>query len=121
MDPRRRRARLGAQLQQELAAVLQELKDPGIGFATVTGVELSPDLKQAKVYVSVLGTVQDQAETARSLERASPYIRHQVADRLQLKRVPSFRFLLGSYDSRLDELFSEIEGERKPEISKPEP
>ncbi|MDD5355518.1 MAG: 30S ribosome-binding factor RbfA [Candidatus Omnitrophica bacterium] len=67
-----------------------ELKDPRIGFATVTKVELSPDLKYAKIYVSVLG--EGSNKTFKALERAKGYIRKLLAQRIKMRFVPELAF-----------------------------
>ena len=87
-------------LQQEIAAILQkDVKDPRIGFITITGVDVTNDLSLAKVYYSVLGEESARKETAAGLKSAYPYIRGEVARRLQFKIAPELRFL---YDASLD-------------------
>ena len=88
-----RALRLAHQLQQEIAVIIQrELKDPRIGFVTVTRVELSSDLHYAKVFFSCLG---DQAEVARSqeaLEHSAMFIRGLIKKRFRLKIIPAITF-----------------------------
>ena len=87
-------------LQQEIAAILQkDIKDPRIGFITITGVDVSNDLSFAKVFYSVLGEDSAREETAKGLKSAYPYIRGEVARRLQFKSAPELRFY---YDASLD-------------------
>jgi ribosome-binding factor A len=74
--------------------ISRELKDPRIGFATVTRVEVSPDLHHARVLVSVLGTPEEQAGTMAGLSSAAGFIRHEIGHRLTLRRVPELTFLL---------------------------
>ena len=67
-----------------------ELKDPRLGgFATVTEVRMTPDLKQAKVYVSVMGTDAEERSTIKGLAAAAGFIRHELSERLQLRRAPN--------------------------------
>ena len=72
--------------------ILQEMKDPGLGFVTVTEVKLSMDLKTAKVYYSVIGEEEQRRHTSEALTRARAYIRHEIATRMSLKRVPQIEF-----------------------------
>ena len=72
----------------------KDLRDPRIGFATVTRVELSADLQHARVLVSVLGDEPAQRETLKGLASAAGYIRRKVTERLQLRRTPQIVFVL---------------------------
>lgn len=93
--PGRRTERLAHQIRVELAELFtRELKDPRIGSATVTSVELSPDLHHARVLVSVLGSPEEQAGTMEGLSSAAGFIRHEIGHRLALRRVPELTFLL---------------------------
>jgi len=66
--------------------------DPGIGFITLTRVKVSPDLQLARVYYTSLGDQKALRETAKALQRATPFFRRQVGSRLQLRRVPELQF-----------------------------
>ncbi|MGA3167212.1 MAG: 30S ribosome-binding factor RbfA [Terriglobia bacterium] len=91
----RRPERLAQQIRVELAEMMvRELKDPRIGFATVTRVELSPDLHHARVLVSVLGSPEEQQGTIAGLSSAAGFIRHEIGHRLTLRRVPELTFVL---------------------------
>lgn len=85
-----------------------ELKDPRLaGIATVTEVRVTPDLKRARVYVSVLGTEAEQAETLAGLASAAGFVRHELSERLQMRRAPEITFVLDhseEYGNRIDEL-----------------
>lgn len=85
-----------------------ELKDPRLsGLATVTEVRVTPDLKQAKVFVSVMGTEAEQTSTIEGLTAASGFIRHELCERLQLRRAPEITFVLDrseQYGEHIDEL-----------------
>lgn len=86
--------RVGDQIRSELAALLaREVHDPGIGFVTLTRVQVSPDLQLARVMYTSLGDQKAQAATARALERASPFLRRQLGARLRLRRSPELRFV----------------------------
>lgn len=81
--------RIDSQIRAELMELLQrEMKDPRIGFATVTKVETARDLGTARVWVSVLGTPEEQAAAMEALSAAAPWLRRQLGERLTLRRVP---------------------------------
>jgi ribosome-binding factor A len=81
--------RLDSQIRAELAGLLQhEMKDPRLGFATITRVETARDLGTAKVWVSIMGTDEEQARTMRALSDAAPWLRRQLGERLTLRHVP---------------------------------
>lgn len=93
MPTGRRPRQVADLLLAELAAVIQrDLRDPGIGFVTLTGVRLSPDLRSARVYVSVLGDEEREKAALAALARAASYLRRAVAPRLRLKQVPHLAF-----------------------------
>lgn len=82
------------QIRSELAALLaREVHDPGIGFVTLTRVQVSPDLQIARVMYTTLGDQKAQTASARALERAAPFLRRQLGARLRLKRSPELRFI----------------------------
>ncbi len=85
-----------------------ELKDPRLaGLVTVTEVRVSPDLKQARIYVSVMGTQAEQASTLQGLTAAAGYVRHELTERLQVRRAPEVHFVLDhseEYGQRIEEL-----------------
>jgi ribosome-binding factor A len=82
-------------LRQEIGALLaKEVADPRIGFATITDVETSPDLRHAKVWVSVIGQKADRDETLRALSDAMPFIRHELGRRLRIRRIPDLHVTL---------------------------
>ncbi len=93
--PGRRAERLGHQIRVEMAEMLtRELKDPRIGFATVTRVEVSGDLHHARVLVSVIGSAEEQQGTIEGLSSAAAFIRHEIGHRLALRRAPELTFVL---------------------------
>jgi len=101
-------------IRGELAQLLvRDVHDPGIGFVTLTRVQISPDLQLARVYYTSLslGNNAAQENTARALERATPFLRRQIGSRLRLKRVPELTF---HYDDsiagqdRIEQLLNEI-------------
>ena len=80
-------------------AITSELKDPRVGFVTVTAVDTSPDLRQARVYVSVLGTDAVRRRSLDGLRSAHGFLQRRVADELHLKHTPTLEFV---YDDTLD-------------------
>ena len=86
--------RVGEQIREELSALLSRgaVHDPGIGFITLTRVVVSPDLQQARVFYTTLGDEKARGETARALERATPFFRRHVASAIRLRRVPELEF-----------------------------
>ena len=85
---------MGDQIRQELSEILSrgEVHDPGIGFITLTRVQVTSDLQIARVFYTSLGDPKARKETARALDRATPFFRRQVAGRLRLRRAPEFEF-----------------------------
>src|ERR687885_2408213 len=75
------------------AAITSELKDPRVGFVTVTAVNTAPDLRQARVFVSVLGTAPERRRSLDGLRSAHGYLQRRVADQLHLKHTPTLEFL----------------------------
>lgn len=87
-------------ISRETASIIQfNLKDPRLGLITITGAEVSPDLKVARIYYTVLGDEEKRDETAKALKNAKGYIRHELGGRLKLKSTPEVRF---TYDNSLD-------------------
>lgn len=80
-------------------AITKDLKDPRIGFVTVTGVRASPDLRHARVYVSVLGSEPVRAATLEGLRSAHGFLQGRIATELSLKRTPTLSF---EYDDSID-------------------
>ncbi len=88
-----RTARLAQQLQQEIATIIhQELKHPGLGFVTVTRVELSKDLSHAKVLFSCLGSAEECVRSHDALDRSAGFIHGLIKKRFRLKVIPALVF-----------------------------
>jgi ribosome-binding factor A len=94
-----RMRRVNESLRQVLSEALLELKDPRIGFVTVTGVEASPDLRQATVYVSVLGSEKKRSASMSGLEAAHGVLQGRLSRELRLKRTPQLSF---AYDHAVE-------------------
>jgi ribosome-binding factor A len=108
-----RHERIGEEIQHELAAMVAgELKDPRLEVAvTVTEVRVSPDLKQVRAFIGVNGTDKEQAEAIRALEHAAGFVRHELVERLHLRRAPEIRFILDRSEQiteRIEKLLREI-------------
>jgi ribosome-binding factor A len=84
--------RVNESVRQVLSEAIGRLKDPRIGFVTVTGVETSPDLKHARVFVSVLGAERKRAQTLAGLQAAHAVLQTQLARELRMKRTPQLAF-----------------------------
>ena len=104
--------RVADQIRGELALLLaREVHDPGIGFITLTRVQVTPDLQQARVFYTALGDEKTRRNSDRALERAIPFLRRQIGSRLRLKRVPELKFI---YDEsiagqdRIEQLLNEL-------------
>ena len=102
----RRTERLNHLLRQEISQLIQHhLMDPRLdGLISVTEVEISTDLKQAQVYVSVLAEEEQKRKTFRGLKAASGYLRHHLAHRLVMRAVPELQFILDESLARGDHL-----------------
>jgi ribosome-binding factor A len=106
-----RMRRVNAALKEVVSEALGELKDPRIGFVTVTGVATSPDLRHARVFVSVLGTEKKRERSLAALESAHGVLQARIARELRLKRTPQLAF---EYDSsvergvRMNQLIDEL-------------
>jgi ribosome-binding factor A len=92
--------RVNEALREVLSSRIAEgLKDPRIGFVTVTGVETSPDLRHARVYVSVIGNQEERRDTLAGLEKAHGALQAQIARELRMKHTPTLSFV---YDETID-------------------
>lgn len=111
-----RTARVAEQMKKEIAELIRaELKDPRIGFATVTRVEVAGDLQHAKVFVSVYGDSSEKQQTFEALERATGFIRGEVSRRLRLRVAPALAFRLdesSEYSAHIETVIRELHGKR---------
>ena len=93
----------------------REVHDPGIGFLTITYVKLTPDLQQARVYYTTLGDEKARRNTARALERATPFLRRQLGKRLRLRRAPELQFFFDESverHERIERILQDLRAER---------
>ena len=110
-----RQEKLGELIAVELSELIRtRLKDPRIGFASITHVEVSGDLRHAKVFVSVMGSPEEQVATMKGLKHATGFLRHELASRLVLRFMPELVFKLDTSiaeGARILELLQKIEQE----------
>ena len=108
-----RHERVGEEIAHEINAMLAgELKDPRLeGTVVVSEVLVQPDMKHARVFVSMLGSSKEQADAIKALEHASGYIRSEIIERLQLRRLPELHFTLDlsqEHVERIERLLKEM-------------
>ncbi len=112
MQPKRRPQRLALQIQHEISLILAlNMKDRRIGFVTVTGVDLAPDLRHARVFVTTMGSDAEKKASLATLDRATGWIRHELGQRIRMKFVPEIEFRTDTsqeYGNRIDHLIDEI-------------
>jgi len=112
---RHRQQQLGEAIAHELSELIQSrMQDPRIGFASVTSVELSADLRHAKVFISVMGTPDEQTATMRALGHGTGFLRHELAQRLAIRYTPDLIFKLDesmAHGARVAELLRQIHGD----------
>ncbi len=110
----KRAARVSDQMKEEIADILmRKIKDPRIGFVTVTDVEVSDDLRNAKVFVSIYG--EDKERTLKGLDSAVPFIRSELGKRMRMRFVPELIFRFDAaveQGAHIMELLRVIEEER---------
>lgn len=104
--------RVAEQIKKELGIILQrEMKDPRVGFVTVTGVEVTNDLSIAKVYISVMGSPEQQNETLKALDKAQGFLRSELGSRIQMRHIPELQFKIDQsieYGNKIETLISQI-------------
>lgn len=108
--------RVGDQIREVVSELLSRgaVHDPGIGFITLTRVQVSADLQTAHVFYTSLGDAKARTETAKALKRATPFFRRQIGERMRLRRVPEvdFRFdeAIGHQD-RIEQILRDLHEE----------
>jgi ribosome-binding factor A len=96
-----RTERIDELLRQEISQLLaKDVADPGVGFATLTEVETSSDLSHARVWFSVIGQPDERTKTLRALQRAMPFVRHELGRRLRIRRIPELEVRLDDSAAR---------------------
>lgn len=104
--------RVGEQMKKELGDIIsRKIKDPRIGFVTVTDVQVTGDLQQAKVYISVLGDEEQRENTLKGLAKAKGFIRTEIGNRIRLRKTPELIFEFDesmAYGNRINSLIHEL-------------
>jgi ribosome-binding factor A len=112
MQPSRRPQRIALQIQHEVSLMIsRDMKDRRVGFVTVTGVQMSPDLRHAKIFISLMGSEEEKKESLETLNHAAGWIRHELGQRIRMKFAPDIVFLMDTsqdYGERIDRLIDEI-------------
>jgi ribosome-binding factor A len=112
-----RHERVGEEIAHEINAMLAgELKDPRLeGMVVVTEVRVQPDMKHARVFVNMRGSNKEQSDAIKALEHASGYIRSELIERLQLRRLPELHFTLDlsqEHVERIEQLLKEMKKDK---------
>ncbi|WP_374717643.1 30S ribosome-binding factor RbfA [Neobacillus sp.] len=110
--------RVGEQMKKELSDIIgRKIKDPRIGFVTVTDVQVTGDLQQAKVFISVLGDDEQKENTLKGLAKAKGFIRSEIGHRIRLRKTPEIIFEIDesiNYGNRIETLLHQLRSEEKP-------
>lgn len=109
----KRSERVADLIKEEIASLVLhgEIKDPRIGFVTITRVDLTPDLKEARVYFSQIGSDKDKSKSAEGLNSASGFVRRYLAKRLDLRHIPKVTFFFDEtleYSEKIERVLREI-------------
>ncbi len=111
-----RSQRIAGLLKSEIGDIIgKRIKDPLVGFVTITDVVLSDDLKIAKVYFSVLGDESKKKDSLKGLERARVFIQNELGQRVRLRYLPILRFYLDeswNYGARIDRIIDRLQNDR---------
>ena len=109
--------RVASEMREHISRIInEEIKDPRIGFVTVTKVEIAPDLRNAKIFFSSLGGKEEKEQAAEGLNSASGYIRKLLGERMRFKFMPELLFRLDEsteYIIHLNEIFDKIHKEKE--------
>lgn len=112
-----RTGRVAEQIKKEISQLIQmELKDPRVGFITVTGVDVTGDLSLARIYISILGSDEQKEETLRAIGRAKGFLRSELGRRIRLRHTPDIEFRFDSsieYGSHIEALLQQINRETR--------
>lgn len=110
-----RSIRVGELIQQELSdIILRGLRDPRVGFVTIMSVDVTSDLRMARVYFTVMGEEADADETQKGLDSAGAYLRRELGKRLKLRHVPELSFKFDdsiAYGTHIESILRKIEND----------
>lgn len=111
--------RIAQQVREEVSQMLAtEVRDPGVGLVTVTRAKVTADLSLARIYWTILGDAAERKKTAKALERATPFVRHLLAERLTLRRAPEVKFQFDESVAAQDRIEQIIQDLRVEEASR---
>ena len=100
------------QIQQEVSLMIsRDMKDRRVGFVTVTGVQLTPDLRHARIFISMMGSESEKEESLEALNHATGWVRHELGQRIRMKFIPEIVFQMDTsqeYGEHIDRLIDEI-------------
>lgn len=112
-----RQNRVGEQMKKELGEIItRKIKDPRIGFVTVTDVQVTGDLQQATVFISVLGDEEQREQTLKALAKAKGFIRSEIGQRIRLRKTPEISFEFDEsidYGNRIETLLHQLQNEER--------
>lgn|SRR5690625_1035617 len=107
--------RVAEQMKKEIGEIInQKIKDPRVGFVTVTDVDVTNDLQHAKVYVSILGDDEEKKESLVGLTKAAGFVRTELGKRIRLRKTPEVTFAFDEafeYGSRIDSILRQLNNE----------
>lgn len=107
-----RATRVGEQMKKELGEIIsRKIKDPRVGFVTVTDVKVSGDLQLAKVYITILGDEDQKQNTLKALVKANGFIRSEIGKRVRLRKTPEISFEFDEsidYGNRIEKLLADL-------------
>ena len=107
--------RIAEAIRDELSRLIaRDVRDPAVGFITLTSVKVAPDLQLARVYYTSMGDEKALRETAKALGRAMPFLRRQIAQRLRLRRVPELQFFYDesvAQHDRIEQILQDLKAE----------
>jgi ribosome-binding factor A len=117
--------RVGDEIRKEISDLLARgaVHDPGIGFITLTRVQVSADLQVAHIFYTMLGDEKARRDTARALERATPFLRRHLGSRLRLRRVPEIDFRFDqavAHQDRIEQILRDLHEEERQRGSSPD-
>lgn len=109
--------RVQEEIKKEVSQIIhQELKDPRIGFTTITEVEMSKDLSFAKIFISVMGSEEVQKSTLEGLEHGKGFIRSEIGKRIRLRHTPEIAFVLDrslEHGAKIQQIINKLKGQEE--------
>lgn len=116
--------RVGELIHKNISEIISRgLKDPRIGFVTITAVDVTSDLRYARVYYTVIGSEKEKTESGIGIDKATPYIRRQLASKMTIRHTPELTFVYDEsieYGNRIDSILKDIKDESDNNSGNPE-